>query len=126
MVVNIDRNLIFKILGRKDSVDLGDMIFNLRGICNDLRKIDASDINENFLSETQKKLNDIYKIINPISERLKSSDSISGYINSRNYLSDFTNVLCTNVMSLARALDNKEVPQIIHYNNIIIDLILKY
>lgn len=124
----IDRNLILKILGKKDSVDLGDMVFNLRGICNDLRDMINlnSNISNDFLSEIIEKLNNIYEIIKPISEKLKSPDVISGYTNSKIYLLNFTNRLCTNIIGLSEALNDFNISKITYHNNIIIDLVLKY
>lgn len=127
-MVTIDRNLILKILGKKDSVDLGDMIFNLRGICYDLRDMINlnSNISDDFSLEIIKNLDSIYDVLKPINEKIKSPDTISGYTNSRNYLSNFTNILCTNIIDLINAIKNLDIQKIIYHNNIIIDLILKY
>ena len=124
----MDKFLLLKILGKKDSVDLGDMIYNLRNICDDIRNLINlnADINNDFISDTNSSLNDIYDIIKNIHNNLKNSDNTSGYTNSRKYLSDFTSRLCSNITELIHSLEVQNIKNITYYNNLIIDLILKY
>lgn len=124
----MDKFLLLKILGKKDSVDLGDMIYNLRDICDNIRNLINlnADINNDFISETNMKLNDIYNTIKSIDNNLKSSDNAYGYTNSRKYLSDFTSRLCSNMTEFIHSLEIQNIKNITYYNNLLIDLILKY
>ena len=124
----MDKALILKILGKKDSVDLGDMIFNLRNICYNLRDIiDLNlDINNEFILDTKEKLNNIYTVVKAIENNLKSSDNLIGYTNSKNYLLNFITKLCSNLLGLINSFEPLEIKNLIYYNNVIIDVMLIY
>lgn len=124
----MDKALILKILGKKDSVDLGDMIFNLRDICYNLRDIiDLDlDINNDFILDTKEKLNNIYTVVKAIENNLNSSDNLIGYTNSKNYLLNFITKLCSNLLGLINSFEPLEIKKLIYYNNVIIDVMLIY
>ena len=124
----MDKALILKILGKKDSVDLGDMIFNLRNICYNLRDIiDLNlEINNEFILDTKEKLNNIYTVVKAIENNLKSSDNLIGYTNSKNYLLNFITKLCSNLLGLINSFEPLEIKNLIYYNNVIIDVMLIY
>lgn len=127
-MINIDKNLLLKILGKKDSVDLGDMIYNLRGICTNLRDmINLNlDITEHFSCDSKKNLLSIYDVIKNINDNLKDLSSSIGFTNSKKYLINFLNNLCCNLLELINSLSASNIADITHYNNILMDLILKY
>lgn len=124
----MDKSLLLKILGKKDSVDLGDMVYNLRNISAQLR--DAINMNlpidNDALPETIKSLNDIHAVLKSIDENLNNAGNTAGYTNSRQYLSQFVAGLCSNLIDLINSLEVLDIKKITYYNNIIIDLILKY
>lgn len=124
----MDKALILKILGKKDSVDLGDMIFNLRDICYNLRDIiDLDlDINNDFILDTKEKLNNIYTVVKAIENNLNSSDNLIGYTNSKNYLLNFITKLCSNLLGLINSFEPLEIKKLIYYNNVMIDVMLIY
>lgn len=124
----MDKALILKILGKKDSVDLGDMIFNLRDICYNLRDIiDLDlDINNEFILDTKEKLNNIYTVVKAIENNLNSSDNLIGYTNSKNYLLNFITKLCSNLLGLINSFEPLEIKKLIYYNNVMIDVMLIY
>ena len=124
----MDKALILKILGKKDSVDLGYMIFNLRDICYNLRDIiDLDlDINNEFILDTKEKLNNIYTVVKAIENNLNSSDNLIGYTNSKNYLLNFITKLCSNLLGLINSFEPLEIKKLIYYNNVMIDVMLIY
>ncbi len=124
----MDKSLLLKILGKKDSVDLGDMIYNTRNICSNLRNVINLNLELDKDSALEKKENlaQIYDVIKAILDNLKNADSSLPYANSRKYLLNFITNLCSNIDNLINSLENLDLKNITYYNNVIIDLILKY
>ncbi len=124
----MDRTLVLKLLGKKDSVDLGDQVYNLREITEELRELIILNlpINEGIIESTINRLSDIYNIILPIKENFKDDNSIAGYTNSKVYLSQFINDLCVNTNGLIRSCKPFDNKGFIYHTNIIIDLVLVY
>ncbi|WP_294152642.1 hypothetical protein [uncultured Clostridium sp.] len=124
----MDKSLLLKILGKKDSVDFGDMVYNLRKISGQLRDTINMNlpIDNDALPETIKNLNDIYAVLKSINENINHAANTAGYTNSRQYLSQFTSGLCSNIICLINSLETLNIKKITYYNNVIIDLILKY
>lgn len=124
----MDKTLVLKILGKKDSVDLGDQIYNLRGITEELRKIIILklDITETFANRTSKELKDVYDILKLIKDRLEEADNISGYTNSRKFLLKFVNNLCININGIINSINPINVKDLTYYSNTLIDLVLMY
>lgn len=124
----MDRNLLLKILGKKDSVDLGDMIFNLRKISQDLRDTINLNFNieENFILKTKNSLNNIYVVIKHINQKLKNQDNLLSYTNSKNYLLKFTTSLCLSIIGLINSLEPLNIKSLIHHNNLLMDMLLMY
>lgn len=124
----MDKTLVLKILGKKDSVDLGDQIYNLRGITEELRKIIILklDITEAFANRTSKELKDVYDILKLIKDRLEEADNISGYTNSRKFLLKFVNNLCININGIINSINPINVKDLTYYSNTLIDLVLMY
>ncbi|MBB6623279.1 hypothetical protein [Clostridium gasigenes] len=124
----MDRTLVLKLLGKKDSVDLGDQLYNLREITEELRELIILNlpIKEEIIEITIKRLSDIYNIIMPIKENFKDDNSIVGYTNSKVYLSQFINDLCVNIQGLIRSCKPFDNKGFIYHTNIIIDLVLVY
>lgn len=124
----MDKQLLLKILGKKDFTDLGDEIFNLRSLTGDLRDkiILNEDVDCNYINNIKTSLNKILVVIQRINDSLESSNSVSGYINSRKYLSKFINSICLNIQNLLSVIDPPNIEKITYYNNVLIDLILSY
>ena len=124
----MDKTLVLKILGKKDSVDLGDQIYNLRGITEELRKIIILklDITEAFANRTSKELKDVYDILKLIKDRLEEPDNIIGYTNSRKFLLKFVNNLCININGIINSINPINVKDLTYYSNTLIDLVLMY
>lgn len=124
----MDKTLVLKILGKKDSVDLGDQIYNLRGITEELRKIIILklDITEAFANRISKELKDVYDILKLIKDRLEEADNISGYTNSRKFLLKFVNNLCININGIINSINPINVKDLTYYSNTLIDLVLMY
>lgn len=95
----MEKELIMKILGKKDAVDLDDSIYNLRDIGDDLRQVILLNISvdEEFKTRTARRLKAIMKIIAPISERLKDENYIIGYTNSKKYLAKYIDDINKNI-----------------------------
>lgn len=124
----MDKTLLLNILGTRDSVDLGDMIYNTRNICSNLRDVINLnlELEKNSALEKKKSLAQIYDVIKAIEDNLKNADSSLPYANSRKYLLSFIINLCSNIDNLMNSLETLNMKNITYYNNIIIDLILKY
>lgn len=124
----MDKQLLLKILGKKDFTDLEDEIFNLRNLTGDLREkiVLNLDIEEDFINDVKSALNKIYLVVNRINTTLENSNTIPGYTNSKKYLKRFVNSLCVNIKNLLTVIDPPYIERVSYYNNIIIDLILSY
>lgn len=124
----MDRALVLKILGKKDSVDLGDMVYNLREITEYLRSLITlrEAITEDIISSTVNQLNKIDKTITNIKDNFRNGESIVGYTNSKGYLSEFINDLELNTKGLLKSLEPYNKKNFVYYTNVIIDLVLDY
>ena len=74
----MDKTLLLKILGTRDSVDLGDMIYNTRNICSNLRDVINLnlELEKNSALEKKKSLAQIYDVIKAIEDNLKDRKSV--------------------------------------------------
>lgn len=124
----MDRALVLKILGKKDSVDLGDMVYNLREITEYLRSLITlkSHITDDIIISTVRQLNNIEKVITQVKENFGTGENIVGYTNSKVYLRGFINELYGNTKGLIQSLKPFNNKDFIYYTNIIIDLALDY
>lgn len=124
----MDRTLVLKLLGKKDSVDLGDQVYNLREITEELREIIvwSLPIDEEVITSTINRLSDIYNIIIHIKKNFQDDNSVPGYTNSKIYLSKFINDLCLNTQGLIKNFKSFDNKGFIYHTNIIIDLVLVY
>lgn len=123
----MDKTLILNILGKKDFVDLGDQIYNLREITESLRKIIILnlEIKDEFVTLTINRLNNIYTILKPIKASLEE-DPASNYTNSKKYLIKFINNLCLNIEGVISNINPIDIKELTHYSNMLIDLLLIY
>lgn len=124
----MDKSLILKILSKKDSVDLDDQIYNLRDITEELstRLFLGLKIDNEYILEINRRLKAIYNILNPIKIKLRSSDYIVGYTNSKAYLSKFIDDICINIKSIIKNLQFLETKELTYHTNILMDLVLSY
>lgn len=124
----MEKELIMKILGKKDAVDLDDSIYNLRDIGDDLRQVILLNISvdEEFKTRTARRLKAIMKIIAPISERLKDENYIIGYTNSKKYLAKYIDDINKNINEVIDSMEPFNNKNFIFYTNMLIDLILSY
>ena len=124
----MDRALVLKLLGKKDSVDLDDMVYNLREITEELSEsiVLSLPIKEEAITQTVRRLNVIYNILLPIKENFKDGENVQGYTNSKAHMSEFINDLCVNTKGLINALEPFENKAFIYHTNVIIDLVLDY
>lgn len=124
----MDRTLVLKLLGKKDSVDLEDMVYNLREITEELREsiILSLPIKEDEKAQVSRRLNVIYNMLMPIKENFKDGENVQGYTNSKAHLSMFINDLCVNTKGLINSLQPFENKSFIYHTNVIIDLVLDY
>lgn len=123
----MDKTLILNILGKKDFVDLGDQIYNLREITESLRKIIILnlEIKDEFVTLTINRLNNIYNILKPIKSSLEE-DPASNYTNSKKYLIKFINNLCLNIEGVISNINPIDIKELTRYSNMLIDLLLIY
>lgn len=124
----MDRVLILKILGKKDSVDLDDQIYNLRDIMEPLREIIVFKlpIDEEIKTSTIRRLNAIKNIIKPIKEKLDDENAIQGFTNSKKFLSEFIHDLLVNIEGLINSFEPFDNNKFIYHSNFIMDLVLVY
>lgn len=124
----MDKQLLLKILGKKDFTDLNDEIFNLRNLTMDLRDkiILNSEIKSDFINDIEISLNKIYLVVNRINSSLEYSNTVPGYTNSKKYLRKFVNSICINIKNLQSAMNPVSIEMVTYYNNLLIDLILSY
>lgn len=124
----MDRNLIMKVLGKKDSVDLHDQIYNLREITDELREVIVlgAPVTEEFIIRINRRLNAIYNIIQPIKDKLEDPSSIVGYTNSKMYLMKYIDDLCINIKGVLCTINPFEVKGFTQHSNILMDLVLAY
>ena len=124
----MDKQLLLKLLGKKDFTDLEDEIFNLRNLTGNLRaKIILNlEIDSNFIYDMKISLNKIYSVLDRIHSSLVNPNLILGYTNSKKYLIKFVSSICTNIQNLLSVIDPVNIEKITYYNNILIDIILSY
>lgn len=124
----MDRVLISKILGKKDSVDLDDQIYNLRDITEPLREIIVFNlpIDEELKTSTIRRLNAINNILIPIKEKLEDENAIQGFTNSKKFLAEFINDLSVNIEGLLGSFEPFDNKKFIYHSNFIMDLVLVY
>ena len=124
----MNKILILNILGKKDFVDLGDQIYDLRDITESLRKIIILnlEIKDEFVTVTSNRLNNIYSILKPIKSRLEKADHAGNYTNSKKYLLRFINNLCINIDGVINNINPINIKELTRYSNMLIDLLLIY
>lgn len=123
----MDKTLILNILGKKDFVDLGDQIYNLKEITESLRKIIILnlEIKDEFVTVTINRLNNIYNILKPIKSSLEEGHA-GNYTNSKKYLIKFINNLCLNIEGVISNINPIDIKELTRYSNMLIDLLLIY
>ncbi|EKY28611.1 hypothetical protein [Clostridium celatum] len=124
----MDRRLILKLIGKKDSVDLDDSIYNLREIGEEIRGfvILTSSVDDNFEIRNKRRLESVLNIIKPISNKLKDDDNIKGYTNSKKYLIKYLDDLCINIEGILSNIDRCDIKKLTYYTNVLMDLVLIY
>ena len=124
----MDKNLILKLLGKKDAVDLDDSIYNLRDISEDLRNIIILSLNmdESFILTNKRRLSSIYNILTPISCKLQNDTYIQGYTNSKKHLEKYVKNICTHLTEIISSIEPLNIKKFTYHVNMLIDLILIY
>ena len=124
----MDKNLIIKILGKKDAVDLDDSVYNLRDVCDELRNVIILNlsIDEEFEIRNRRRLKAINGIIMPISEKLKDDKYIQGYTNSKKYLLKYTEDMSTYIEGILSSMQPLNINELTYNTNMLMDLVLVY
>lgn len=124
----MDKNLIIKILGKKDAVDLDDSVYNLRDVCDELRNIIILNlsIDEEFEIRNRRRLKAINGIIMPIWEKLKNDKYIQGYTNSKKYLLKYTEDMSTYIEGILSSMQPLNINELTYNTNMLMDLVLVY
>ena len=124
----MDKNLIIKILGKKDAVDLDDSVYNLRDVCDELRNVIILNlsIDEEFEIRNRRRLKAINGIIMPISGKLKDDKCIQGYTNSKKYLLKYTEDMSTYIEGILSSMEPLNISDFTYYTNMLMDLVLVY
>lgn len=124
----MDKNLIIKILGKKDAVDLDDSVYKLRDICDELRSVIILNIpiDDDFKLRNRRRLKAIDGIVRPISEKLKSDAYIQGYTNSKKYLLKYVENMSEYIDGVLAAMDALDIKNFTYYTNMLMDLVLVY
>ena len=124
----MDRTLVLKLLGKKNSVDLEDMVYNLREITEELREciILSLPIDEDTIARTNRRLNVIHKVILTIKDDFAEGNNVPGYTNSKVHLNEFISSLCTHTDGLIKSFQPFDNKVFIYHTNVIIDLVLDY
>lgn len=124
----MDRKLIANILGKKDSVDLDDSIYNLRDITEDFRDIILLSLNieEEFIVKNKRRLNAIYDILTPLLDKLTDDIYIQGYTNSKKHLAKYISDICTHISEVIPSMESNDMKKFIYHSNMLIDLVLVY
>lgn len=124
----MDKNLIIKILGKKDAVDLDDSVYKLRDICDELRSVIILNIpiDDDFKLRNRRRLKAIDGIVRPISEKLKSDSYIQGYTNSKKYLLKYVENMSEYIDGVLSAMDTLDIKNFTYYTNMLMDLVLVY
>ena len=124
----MDKNLIIKILGKKDALDLDDSVYNLRDVCDELRNIIILNlsIDEEFEIRNRRRLKAINGIIMPIWEKLKNDKYIQGYTNSKKYLLKYTEDMSTYIEGILSSMQPLNINELTYNTNMLMDLVLVY
>lgn len=127
-MIILDKNLILKLLGQKDAVDLDDSIYNLRDISEGLRDIIilSLDMDESLILRNKSRLNSIYNIVNPLIDKLQDDKYIQGYTNSKKHLEKYIKDICINIKEIILSMDTLDMKTFTYHTNMLIDLILIY
>lgn len=124
----MDKALVLKIIGKKDSVDLGDSIYNLRNIGYKLREVIILNIpiNDDLIIKNKESLTDIQGIISNIADKLEADEYIKGYTNSKNYLEKYICDLRDNIDGILLAIEHVDIKLLTNHTNMLMDLVLAY
>ncbi|MGL4874768.1 MAG: hypothetical protein ACRC30_08985 [Clostridium sp.] len=123
----MDRDLILKLVDKKNSVILEDSIFYIINILEVIRGkiIKKEEIDEGSLNKSIEKIKNIKILLEEVLEGLKST-KVSGYTNSKIYLEKYLNDMVDVINKLTNNDDKIEKEELVLYTNILIDLALKY
>ena len=126
MVIILDKNLILKLLCKKDAVDLDDSIYNLRDITEELRNIImlSLDMDEDFVLRNKRRLTSIYNILSPLADKLHDDNYIKGYTNSKKHLEKYIKDICIHITKIILSMDNLDIKNFTYHTNMLIDLVL--
>lgn len=123
----MDRDLILKMLGKKDSVDLYDSIYNLRDMGNELRRIIILNLfNKEELIKYKNELENIYNVIKPILDKVNDDSYIKGYTNSKKYLIKYIEDLCKSIDGIINGIEIMNIKELTYHINILMDKVLIY
>ncbi|MGL4849892.1 MAG: hypothetical protein ACRC28_13395 [Clostridium sp.] len=123
----MDRNLILKLLDKKNSVILEDSIFYIINILEVVRGkiIKKEELSEESLDKSIQKLREIKSLLLEVLKGLKET-KINGYTNSKLYLEKYLNDILDGIDKLTKDEEKLEKEELIQHINILIDLALKY
>ncbi|WP_297631213.1 hypothetical protein [uncultured Clostridium sp.] len=122
----MDRNLVLKLLGKRDIVILEDIVVEIINILdvfrgNIIKENKIEDINN--LQNLVKRLEEMEFLVVNIKESL---EKVQGYTNSKAYLQKYINEIEENTRNLIKAIEEENKENFILYTNILMDLVLKY
>lgn len=122
----MDRNLIEKIIGKKNYVNLNDEIYILREMTSIMRQNIQNNLvfKDEFINEINIKVSKSKTIIKEIIDGLENDSFVIGYTNSKNYLLKYLKNIINNLDGIVRSVKPFNHHELIIYANSLIDLIL--
>ncbi|MGL5417654.1 MAG: hypothetical protein ACRDAU_18445 [Clostridium sp.] len=123
----MDRNLILKLVDKKNSVILEDSIFYIINILDVIRGklVKKEEIEEEALDISIKKIKEIKVLLEEVLEGLKNT-KVQGYTNSKIYLEKYLNSMISTIDKLVNNNEKLKREELVLYTNTLIDLALKY
>ncbi|WP_291648059.1 hypothetical protein [Clostridium sp.] len=124
----MDRKLIEKIIGKKNYVDLNDVIYMLRDLTSIMRQNIQNNLSftDEFITEIYIKASKSKVKVDEIIKGLEDDSFILGYTNSKNYLLKYLKDFNNNLEGIINSTKLFNYDELIKYTNSIIDLILLF
>lgn len=124
----MDRNLIEKIIGKKNYVNLNDEIYMLREITSIMRQNIQNNLgfSDELINEVNIKASKSKVIVNEIIDGLENDSFVVGYTNSKNYLLKYLKDTNNNLEGIVESTNPFNYDKLIIYTNSLIDLIILF
>ena len=122
----MDRNLIEKIIGKNNYVNLNDEIYTLREITNTMRQNIQNSLvfTDEIINEVNIKTSKSKSTVKEIIRGLESDSFVVGYTNSKSYLLKYLKDINNNLEGIIKSTNPFNYDKLIVYTNSLIDLIL--